>query len=235
MTDSDPLSALEAIAAAASAHKAIEKTTSNDVHQLDSVDPLEQELEVHHDSLAVEGLMVESRVPAPPGAVVATSSAASTDVPEELVTPKPEEGALVTAAVAENEEETTEEASDSLPASYRLEDAGHELGPDDELEPEAAERNIEVSVSSSISSVSQSSAKVAGKEDVVAPKKVNAPASPIPAPPQSSGNFLPIDMKAPKPDGQFVPSAAPALTEEEEPLDYDYSNMELPPSLPNLE
>ena len=235
LIDSNPLSALEAIAAATLAHKTVEKTATNDVRHEPSVDPMEP-LVHHEDSLAVEGSMVESRVPAP---------APSTDLPEELaMTPKSEElpGALVTAAAAPaaEEEETTEESNDHhIPSTYRLHNL-HDLGPDDEiLEPEAAERNIEVSVSSSISSVSQSSgvqAAAAGKEDVVvaAPKKsTSAPAPFPPVPPQSSGNFLPIDKTA-KPDAHFAPSGP--LVAQEEPLDYDdYSNMELPPSLPNLE
>ena len=62
--------------------------------------------------------------------------------------------------------------------------------------------------------------------------------SPIPAPPQSNANLLSIDSKTVKPlldASEVISSVPPSISEAVDPLDYDYSNMELPPSLPNLE
>lgn len=217
--------------------------TSNDVKEaeLDLIE--DHDLVVHNDSLAVEGTVIESRVPAP-STMLSSSSVAPTDMAEVPVTAKSEEAALlVTMAAAADQEEdvdqlTTEQASVDdleLEPSSRLNEEFVE-----ELEPEAAERNIEVSVSSSISSISQSSniGRVAEKEEDKS--KINALASPVPAPapPHSSTtHFLPVDNKV---TGQTLSTSttlAPvdAQVEEEEPIDYDYPNMELPPSLPNLE
>lgn len=216
--------------------------TSNDVKEpeLDLIEA--HDLVVHNDSLAVEGTVIESRVPAP-STMLSSSSVAPTDMAEVPVTAKSEESALlVTMAAAADQEEdvdqlTTEQTSvdDLLEPSSRFNEEFVE-----ELEPEAAERNIEVSVSSSISSISQSSniGRVAEKEEDKS--KINALASPVPAPapPHSSTtHFLPVDNKV---TGQTISTSttlAPvdAQVEEEEPIDYDYPNMELPPSLPNLE
>jgi hypothetical protein len=219
LTDDNPVSLLDAISAASFFQKAIDETANNDV-RLDSIDHIGEQ---HPDSLAMEGAVVESRVPAP-------TVTANTDAPEESAT-----------ALIDTEEEenipTPEEVEDPVPISSRL-DEEPELITDDELDAEAAERNIEVSVSSSISSVSQSTnpVRVVGKDDA---NKTNATASPVPAPPQSSANLLTVDNKTAKPlvdASKVVPSApAPSVPEEEDPLDYDYSHMELPPSLPNLE
>ncbi|KAI9554009.1 hypothetical protein GHT06_019281 [Daphnia sinensis] len=211
LTEEDPQSNLEAISAASFFRKAIEESPDNDV--IDTVDG------PHLDSLAIEGSLVESRVPAP---------MSSTDLPEESATVA--DSVAPTAVTGEEDEPIV----DDMPASSRL-DEEPELIPD-ELDAEAAERNIEVSVSSSITSVSQSSARVVGKEDAA---KTNATAAPVSAPTPSNANVLPVDNKTAKPTadaGQVVPLVPPTLAEEEEePLDYDYSNMELPPSLPNLE
>lgn len=221
MTDDNPLSALEAISAASFFRKAIDETANNDVRLDSLIDPIGEQ---HQDSLAVEGTLVESRVLAP-------LVTASTDAPDQ-------ESATVLIGTEEEEINipTTEEVDDPLPPSSRL-DEEPELITNDELDAEAAERNIEVSVSSSISSVSQSSnpVRVVGKDDA---NKVNITVSPIPAPPQSTANLLSIDNKTVKPlldVSEVVSSAPPSVAEEEDPLDYDYSNMELPPSLPNLE
>ena len=219
LTDDNPLSTLEAISAASFFRKAIDETANNDV-QLDSIDPIGEQ---HQDSLAVEGTLVESRVLAP-------LVTASTDAPEESAT------ALIGTDEEEIDIPTTEEVDDPLPPSSRH-DEGLELISNDELDAEAAERNIEVSVSSSISSVSQSSnpVRVVGKDDT---NKVNMTVSPIPAPPQSNANLLSIDSKTVKPSldaSEVISSAPPSISEAVDPLDYDYSNMELPPSLPNLE
>jgi hypothetical protein len=215
LTDDNPLSALEAISAASFFRKAIDETANNDV-RLDSIDSIGEQ---HQDSLAVEGTVVESRVLAP-------MATASTDAPEESAT------ALI--GTEDIHIPTTEEVDDPLPASSRL-DEEPEFIANDELDAEAAERNIEVSVSSSISSVSQSSnqVRVGGKDDA---NKMNATASPIPPPPlQSSVNLLSVDNKTVKPLTDASEVAPPSIAEEEDPSDYDYSNMELPPSLPNLE
>lgn len=95
----------------------------------------------------------------------------------------------------------------------------------DDVEAEAAEKAIEVSVSSSISSVSASQSSRPVPEPS---NKMNPPPPPSKVP-IATGNFLPIDNKV---VASFTPIAAPVS---EEPLDYDYDNMELPPSLPNLE
>ena len=247
LLEENPLAALENIAAAAIVHTTIGKLAKNDI-RLDAIDPLEPEAQDHQDSLAVEGSLVESRVPAP--SMIPSSVGLTTDLPDDLSSIKAEDSPSATVAMvataalaAEPLEEdiirpTTEEPVDPLSPSHRLDEEGPEIAnDDDELETDAAERTIEVSVSSSISSVSQSSnaARPGAKEE--APKKVNTPVSSfVPAAPQSSGNFLPIDNKVakPLPDGQTLPST-PLAAVEEEPLDYDYSNMELPPSLPNLE
>ncbi|KZS06181.1 Uncharacterized protein APZ42_030437 [Daphnia magna] len=214
LTQEDPQSNLEAISAASFFRKAIEESPNNDV-QLDLIEG------PHLDSLAIEGSLVESRVPAP---------MSITDVPEESATVATDDSVPPT-ALTEAEDAPI---SDDLPVSSRL-DEEPELIPD-ELDAEAAERNVEVSVSSSITSVSQSSARVVGKEEAL---KTNATAPPMAAPPPSSANLLPVvENKTAKPmadAGQVVPLVPPMLAEEEEPLDYDYSNMELPPSLPNLE
>ncbi|XP_057374863.2 uncharacterized protein LOC130695822 isoform X1 [Daphnia carinata] len=216
LTEEDPQSNLEAISAASFFRKAIDESPNNDV-RLDSIETVEGP---HFDSLAIEGSLIESRVPAP---------MSSTDVPEESATVAMDDSVAPTAITGDEEEPIF----DDLPASSRL-DEEPELTPD-ELEAEAAERNIEVSVSSSITSVSQSSARVVGKEDAA---KTNATAAPVAAPPPTNANVMPVDNKTAKPmadAGQAVPLVPPMLAEEEEPLDYDYSNMELPPSLPNLE
>uniref|UniRef100_A0A0P6FXA3 Cell wall protein DAN4 n=1 Tax=Daphnia magna TaxID=35525 RepID=A0A0P6FXA3_9CRUS len=214
LTQEDPQSNLEAISAASFFRKAIEESPNNDV-QLDLIEG------PHLDSLAIEGSLVESRVPAP---------MSITDVPEESATVATDDNVAPT-GLTEAEDAPI---SDDLPVSSRL-DEEPELIPD-ELDAEAAERNVEVSVSSSITSVSQSSARVVGKEEAL---KTNATAPPMAAPPPSSANLLPVvENKTAKPmadAGQVVPLVPPMLAEEEEPLDYDYSNMELPPSLPNLE
>lgn len=229
--DNSPLPVLKNITTA-TVRKADDQTTSNDVRK-DSIVPFE--LKIHQDSLAMEGSVVESRVPAP----ISVASVSPTEPSEEPVTVKSDDGVLVTASAIDQEADrlTTEVSNDPLSPNYRLNSQLN--GSDDELETDAAERTIEVSVSSSISSVSQSSnnPRLADKEQDL-PVKANAPPpSPIPAPPQTSGHFLPMDNKMAKPstDGQGV--AAPTSTAvEEDPLDYDdYSNMELPPSLPNLE
>lgn len=223
LTEEDPLSNLDAISSASFFRKSIEEAPNNDVRH----DPIETVDGPHFDSLAVEGSLVESRVPAP---------VASTDLPEESVTVAMDDSVAPT-AITDVEEEVDEPIADEvdlhLPVSSRLDDE-HEIITDDELEADAAERNFEVSVSSSISSVSQSSkpVRVVGKDEA----KMNVTVSPITAP--SSANFLPMDNKTAKPmtdASQVVPLAPPTLAEEDEPLDYDYSNMELPPSLPNLE
>ncbi|XP_046639881.1 uncharacterized protein LOC124321009 isoform X3 [Daphnia pulicaria] len=222
LADDHPISSLDAISAASFFQQAIDETADNDV-RLDSIDHVGEQ---HPDSLAVEGSVVESRVPAP------ALLTANTDAPEESATP-----AINTPEEEENVP-TPEEVED--PISSRL-DEEPELITDDELDAEAAERNIEVSVSSSISSVSQSTnpVRVVGTKDEA--NKTNAStASPIPAPPpQSSANLLPVDNKTAKPlvdAGKVVSSApGPSVPEEEDSLDYDYTHMELPPSLPNLE
>jgi hypothetical protein len=221
LADDHPISSLDAISAASFFQQAIDETADNDV-RLDSIDHVGEQ---HPDSLAVEGSVVESRVPAP------ALLTANTDAPEESATP-----AINTPEEEENVP-TPEEVED--PISSRL-DEEPELITDDELDAEAAERNIEVSISSSISSVSQSTnpVRVVGTKDEA--NKTNAStASPIPAPPQSSANLLPVDNKTAKPlvdAGKVVSSApGPSVPEEEDSLDYDYTHMELPPSLPNLE
>ncbi|XP_046453214.1 uncharacterized protein LOC124200900 isoform X1 [Daphnia pulex] len=223
LADDHPISSLDAISAASFFQQAIDETADNDV-RLDSIDHVGEQ---HPDSLAVEGSVVESRVPAP------ALLTANTDAPEESATP-----AAINTPEEEENVPTPEEVED--PISSRL-DEEPELITDDELDAEAAERNIEVSVSSSISSVSQSTnpVRVVGTKDEA--NKTNAStASPIPAPPpQSSANLLPVDNKTAKPlvdAGKVVSSApGPSVPEEEDSLDYDYTHMELPPSLPNLE
>lgn len=224
LADDHPISSLDAISAASFFQQAIDETADNDV-RLDSIDHVGEQ---HPDSLAVEGSVVESRVPAP------SLLTANTDAPEESATP-----AAINTPEEEENVPTPEEVED--PISSRL-DEEPELISDDELDAEAAERNIEVSVSSSISSVSQSTnpVRVVGTKDEANKTNVST-ASPIPAPPpQSSANLLPVDNKTAKPlvdaAGKVVSSApGPSVPEEEDSLDYDYTHMELPPSLPNLE
>ncbi len=221
LADDNPVLSLDAISAASFFQQAIDETANNDV-RLDSIDHVGEQ---HPDSLAVEGTVVESRVPAP------ALLTANTDAPEESATP-----AAINTPEEEENVPTPEEVED--PISSRL-DEEPELITNDELDADAAERNIEVSVSSSISSVSQSTnpVRVVGAKDEA--NKTNATVSPIPAPPQSSANLLPVDNKTAKPlvdAGKIVSSApGPSVPEEEDPLDYDYTHMELPPSLPNLE
>lgn len=180
----------------------------------------------------MEGSVIETKI-TPPTTIVKSTASPSELVTEEP-TSKPDENLLVTAAAVADEEEPITEIDPPLSPHSRLDGNGHDLGlavEEEDEEPSAAERGIEVSVSSSITSVSQSatnrSQSTGGNSASVIPVR----------PQQTSANILVVDnnkVAKPLPDAQSSSSLAPSQ-DQQDPLDYDYSNMELPPSLPNLE
>lgn len=152
---------------------------------------------------------------------------------------------------------------EDLPPSSRLDEpVVPEEGPEpivaevEVLESDIEEKPIEFTVSSSLPSVGQQSDVVDEKSPVpVVLKELSTKMKPPPPPPPfnipsnnnkpaqgvagTQSNFLPIDTKVAASFSPIVP--VPTVNDEQLPsaqnpdYDADYDNMELPPSLPNLE
>jgi len=153
---------------------------------------------------------------------------------------------------------------EDLPPSSRLNEpvVVPEEGPEpivaevEVLESDIEEKPIEFTVSSSLPSVGQQSDVVDEKSPVpVVLKELSTKMKPPPPPPPfnipsnnnkpaqgvagTQSNFLPIDTKVAASFSPIVP--VPTVNDEQLPsaqnpdYDADYDNMELPPSLPNLE
>ena len=209
--------------------------TANDLNQ----DTTESQGDHYPNSTTAKESSMDDSAPAASSSETAmpamvTTSTADTTSFTETPTSKSDDVRMLISSTTEHEEEEEssstfpeDESTDSLinlTSQRRADDVEQQLGHDEENEEaEAAERAIEVSVSSSISSVSFSKTDGHTNHTIGDTSKNATPTS----------NFFPINSKAPA-SGAVKP-LVPAPVKNVDHDDYDYDNMELPPSLPNLE
>lgn len=230
---STPSSMIDTATAVDEKTPAVERT-ANDLNQ-DTTEP--QGDHYTNSTTAKESSVADDSAPATSSETVMMTTSVDATSFTETPTSKSDDKMLISSTTQHEEEEETsstlpeDESTDSLinlTSQRRADDAEQQSDHDNENEEaEAAERAIEVSVSSSISSVSFSQAEHTNRTigDTPGTSKNASPPS----------NFFPINSKVPTtPSGSVIP-LVPAPVKNEDHEDYDYDNMELPPSLPNLE